>query len=524
MKQLQQEEYNRKGEVYQQLALPISQNIYIAENEPVYVASVQLEELDYRKLYRAYSPNGRKSAAEPRIMFKLLVYGYMCGIYSTRKLEQACRKNIDFIWLLQGERVPDYSTFSRFRSGKAKDAIEDLFYQLVRRLVVLKETEHDEVFIDGTKIESMANRYTFVWRKTVERNLSKVKEKAKALFCQYGGEGNLTRGKLKELADRQIPPGRELVHGIGRRKAQWQKKHEQLDALWMRWTDYEEKLLTMGNTRNSFSKTDKDATFMRMKEDHMGNGQLKPAYNVQLAVNSEYITGVAAFSNRTDSGTLIPFLRHIQQMQGYSYRDIVADAGYESVGNYLYLEAHGQNCYIKPANYETGKTKKYREQIWRVENMEYLPQEDCYRCAAGQKLQFRRSCTERKNGVFTTYNYYRCESCKDCQLREKCIKSQNPDYCKEVKICQEFAQHRAKTLQAIRADKGVMLRMNRSIQVEGAFGILKNNRKFKRFLTRGKANIATELFLLCLAFDLSKYTAKLQQNRLQTHLFQVKTE
>ena len=157
------------------------QNILIDEHEPVYVANAQLEELDYTKLYQAYSSKGRKSAAEPRIMFKLLVYGYMCGIYSTRKLELACRKNIDFIWLLQGEKVPDYSSFARFRSGKAKDAVEDLFYQFVKRLAELEETEYEEVFIDGTKIESMANRYTFVWKTGVEKNLAKLKEKAKDL-------------------------------------------------------------------------------------------------------------------------------------------------------------------------------------------------------------------------------------------------------------------------------------------------------------------------------------------------------
>ena len=161
MNQLQQEQYTGKGGIYQQLTLPISENILIDEHEPVYVANAQLEELDYRKLYQAYSPRGRKSAAEPRIMLKLLVYGYMCGIYSTRKLELACRKNIDFIWLLQGERVPDYSSFSRFRSGKAKEAVEDLFYQFVKRLAELEETEYEEVFIDGTKIESLANRYTY---------------------------------------------------------------------------------------------------------------------------------------------------------------------------------------------------------------------------------------------------------------------------------------------------------------------------------------------------------------------------
>ena len=370
MNQLQQKQYTGKGGIYQQLTLPISENILIDEHEPVYVANAQLEELDYTKLYQAYSSKGRKSAAEPRIMFKLLVYGYMCGIYSTRKLELACPKNIDFIWLLQGERVPDYSSFARFRSGKAKDAVEDLFYQFVQRLAELEETEYEEVFIDGTKIESMANRYTFVWKTGVEKNLAKLKEKAKGVFNEYGGKGNLTRKKLRELADKQLPPNAEFVHGVGKRKSEWQKRYEKLDSLWTKWTECEDKLFAIGNNRRSMSKTDKDATFMRMKEDHMGNGQLKPAYNVQLAVNSEYITGVAAFSNRTDSGTLIPFLNHIQWMQSRSYRDIVADAGYESVRNYMYLEQHGQNCFIKPISYEKQKTKKFKAQFWRVENME----------------------------------------------------------------------------------------------------------------------------------------------------------
>ena len=168
--------------------------------------------------------------------------------------------------------------------------------------------------------------------------------------------------------------------------------------------------------------------------------------------------------------------------------------------------------------------KKYKEQIWRMENMAYLPREDCFQCAAGRKLFLRRSCTEKKNGTFTTYDYYRCESCEGCSLRERCTKSQNPDYQKELKVCPEFAEHRAQSLQNITTAEGILLRMNRSIQVEGAFGVLKRNRKFERFLMRGKTNISTELFLLCLAFDLKKYVAKLQQGRFQTHLFEVKKE
>ncbi|MDD7171210.1 MAG: IS1182 family transposase [Faecalibacterium sp.] len=524
MKQIQQKEYSRKAALYQQLALPIAENIEIAENEPVFVANAQLEELDYRELYRAYSPKGRKSAAEPRIMFKLLVYGYMNGIYSTRKLEQACRKNIDFIWLLQGEHVPDHSSFARFRSGKARQAIEDLFYQFVKRLAAEQEIEYEEVFIDGTKIESMANRYTFVWRKSVDKQLAKVKAKAKELFCRYGGTGNLTTGKLQSLARSLVPEGGEMVHGTGRRKPSWQRQYEEIDQLLERWKKYEAQLFEMGCRRNSLSKTDKDATFMRMKEDHMGNGQLKPAYNVQLAVNSEYITGVAAFPNCTDSGTLIPFLNHIQRMQGSSYRDIVADAGYESVGNYLYLQAHGQNGYIKPTNYEIRKTRKYQQQIWRMENMQYLEREDCFVCAAGRKLRLHRTSSKKEDGMVTTCSYYRCEGCTGCPLREQCTKSKVPDFCKEVKVCEEFAQCRAQAHQRLVTERGALLRMNRSIQVEGAFGVLKSNRKFKRFLMRGRTNISLELFLLCLAYNLKKYWSKLQHDRLKSHLFPLKKE
>ncbi|NLN81028.1 MAG: transposase [Clostridiales bacterium] len=344
--------------------------ITIPMDDPVRLASAQLEELDYRELYRAYSSKGRKSAAEPRIIFEVLVYGYMCGIYSTRKLEEACRKRVDFMWLLQGEPVPDYSTFARFRSGRTRDAVEDLFYQYVCSLEGMGETDHNEVFIDGTKIESAANRYTFVWRKTTEKHLNKVKEQVRQEFSKREISGNVTLKKLRLLVGEEKAnikkSGIEIVYGTGRRKTPEQREWEKLNAFLKKWEDYEKKLFTMGNTRNSFAKTDPDATFMHMKEDHMRNGQLKPGYNVQIAVNSEYITGVAAFSNRTDSGTLQPFLKRLQQWHGKKYRDIVADAGYESVDNYLFLEENGQISFIKPINYETQKTKKFKSQIGRM--------------------------------------------------------------------------------------------------------------------------------------------------------------
>ena len=178
------------------MTIPMDMEILIPQDDSVRLLSVQLEELDYRELYHANSSTGRKSAAEPRIIFEVLVYGYMCGIYSTRKLEEACRKRVDFMWLLQGEPVPDYSTFARFRSGHTKEAVEDLFDQFVLELEKMGETEHDEVFIDGTKIESMANCYTFVWRKTSEKHLAKVKEQVRQEFTDREICGNETLKKM----------------------------------------------------------------------------------------------------------------------------------------------------------------------------------------------------------------------------------------------------------------------------------------------------------------------------------------
>lgn len=520
MKQIQQQEYyTRKGWEHQQLMLPIETEIRIPENDPVRTASAELEELNYRELYRAYSPKGRKYVADPRIIFKVMVYGYMNGIYSSRKLEKACLKNIDFMWLLEGERVPDHNTFARFRTGRLGEAVEDLFYQHVRRLETMSETDHEAVFVDGTKIESFANRYTFVWRKTVDKHLANVKEKVQKLMVTRGIEKPPTIEGLEKQLEEDAK-GIDFVYGKGKRKSPEQRAWDDLNELLNRWKDYERKLVTMGRGRNSYAKTDPDATFMRMKDDHMQNGQLKPGYNVQIAVNSEYITGVAAYSNRSDNGTLIPFLKEVERGHRQKYKRIVADAGYESQDNYLHLDAHGQQSFIKPVNYDYRNSKKFKEKIGRQENMQYDDVEDCYICAQGRKLALRREVSQNTvEGYVKTVAYYYCDSCSGCPLKEKCFQSKRFEN-KQLKVKRDLIELRERSLKNITEREGIKLRINRSIQVEGAFGVLKHDRQFKRFLTRGKHNISIELYLLCLAFNLNKLHAKATSNRLQTHLFE----
>lgn len=493
-----------------QLVLILNSEIKLPEDAPVRVTSAQLEELDYRKLYAAYSSRGRKSVTDPRVMFKVMVYGYQCGIYSSRKLEEACQYRVDFMWLLGNEKVPDHATFSRFRTGRCAEAVEDLFYQYISHLEKQGEVDHKSVFVDGTKLESRAGRYTFTWRGTAEKNLQKVKQ------AVLEETGCTKREQLEEFL-LKLKENINFVYGKGKHKTERQRQWDKLDTLCQRWEKYEQQLDIMGEGRNSYSKTDTDATFMRMKEDHMRNGQLKPAYNVQIAVNSEYITGIEAFSNRTDVGTFIPFMHKLELAHRQRYEEVTADAGYESLDNYLYLEANGQMSFIKPSNYEAQKTRKFRAQIGRIENMKYDSEDDCFICAECRKLYCRKVSTEMKDGIPVTRAWYRCENCQNCPQREKCCRKQDINAPKEVIWKKTFWEKRSNSLENITSERGITLRMNRSIQVEGAFGLLKNDFGFRRFLTTGKRNIQIELFFLALGFNLKKRWMKQQKNRLETH-------
>ena len=497
--------YERNG----QLRFSLNTEKIIPEDAPVRLTDAQLEKLDYRKLYSAFSSKGRNPVTDPRVLFKVLAYANEIHIYSNRQIVDACENRIDMIWLLDGEPVPDQSTIARFKQRCASE-IEDLFYQYTRLLEEQGETDHEAVFIDGTKIESRAGRYTFCWRGSVEKNLEKVKQ---AVLARTGLKTLL--GLQKRL---QNTKPAELVSGKGKHKSPEQREWEELESLRERWEQYVEALEIMGESRNSYSKTDPDATFMRMKEDHMRNGQLKPAYNVQIAVNSEYITGIEVFSNRTDYGTMEPFLRQLKKKHGKKYRKVTADAGYESLDNYLYLEENGQISFIKPQNHDTKETRKYRSQIGRAENMTYDADADTYICATGRKLVMCRASKDKYSKHNVIVSHYRCEDCTGCPRRAECCKAADPDKPKELRIRKQYEQKRAISEANIMTEEGILLRLCRSIQVEGAFGLLKNDFGFRRFLTRGKRNVRTELFLLGMGFNLKKLWKKRQAGRLKTHL------
>ena len=194
---------------------------------------------------------------------------------------------------------------------------------------------------------------------------------------------------------------------------------------------------------------------------------------VQIAVNSEYITGLEVFSGRSDMKTLRPMLNTLSRWHQVRYEEVVADAGYESLENYLYLEQNGQMCFIKPTNYNQKKTSKFRKQVGRIENMKYDPEADCFTCAQGRKLHLRREITEVRDGQLVSTAWCRCEDCSQCPCRVQCCRAKKPDKPKQIVLQKTFWEKREQAAKNIITERGIHLRLCRSIQVEGVLLCLK---------------------------------------------------
>ncbi len=522
-----------------QVSISLDYEFNIPKNDPVILLCDEMERLDYTQLYEAYSRDGRSPAVSPKIMFMLLVFGYMNNIYSSRELVAACKYDLRFMYILNGENVPSHSSICRFRSKRLQGVIDNLCDQFVLRLKSLGEISGKNIFIDGTKIEAYANRYTFVWRKSVEKNRDKLLIKVAALMETVNAELNISitenRSKLhmlnqllKELNTIKERQNIRFVSGRGKRKTQIQRFIEKAAEYRSKLLEYRSHLQKMGN-RSSYCKTDNDATFMRMKEDHMRNGQLKPAYNVQAGTDAGYVVGIDISQERSDMNTLIPYLKKTERRLQYRYENVVADAGYDSEENYAYLHKQGQNAYIKPSTYEKSKTRRYKNDIGLAENMIYAELGDLYICHAGNALYYEYEKKRRtKSGYLRSTSVYKCEDCSGCPYKEKCIKKGNSntpieERTKTLYVSRTHAELKAEAQKLITSDFGKQLRMNRSIQSEGFFGVLKEDKHFRRFMLRSSVKVDVEMQLLGLSFNILKYYYKIRSQKTKQHLYDLKT-
>lgn len=524
--------------LYYQIKLPLDIEILIPADDPVRLLSAFVEGMELSDLYKTYG-KVKSDQASPRQLFKIIIYASMNHIYSSRDIETACRRDINFMYLLEGKPVPDHATIARFISLHLARCSKHTLAEVTNTLYELGEISGNQIFIDGTKIESAANKYTFVWKKAVNKNLKKLTVKISGLISEceqlYGlkliWKDSYSLHSLKRIRKKlykiKKDEGIEFVHGIGKRKTQLQKSIEKLEEFIEKLKEYTKKIHVCGD-RNSYSKTDPDATFMRMKEDAMKNGQLKPAYNLQHGVDSEYITWLTVSPRPTDTRTLIPFLKDMEKYLGFKYKDIIADAGYESEENYLFIEGNGQVAFIKPANYEISKSRKYQNDISRVENMDYDEEKDVYTCSMGRELTAQYDRTEKTaTGYQRTTTVYECRGCDGCSRKKECIKGNNcktpmEERNKVLHVSKTMKKKRSEDLKRITSEYGIQLRMNRSIQAEGSFAVVKQDMEFRRYLYRGIENVTAQSVILAIAHNVNKLHNKIQSGRTGQHLFELK--
>ena len=493
---------NRK----QNLLLPPSLDELVPENHMVRVVDAVIDRLDISDILSTYRGGGN-SAFNPKMMLKELVFAYLSNVYSSRRIEELLKRDIYFMWLA-GMKRPDFRTINYYRCKRLKEGFDAVFTQVVRLL-------HEEGFvslkvqyIDGTKIESVANKYTFVWRGSVEKYDARLKEKTEALLRQIEqnhaieNQENPAPEELtaEEVAER-VERIREKVDADNLSKEERKAlKQIETDSV-PRMNRYKEQLETMGS-RNSYSKTDPDATFMRMKEDAMLNGQLKPGYNVQISTENQFITNFGIYQRPTDTLTMISYLESFKARYGMQSEEIVADSGYGSEENYEYMFSNGMTPYVKYNMFHVEQRRGYRNNPFRVSNLFYNPDDDFYVCPMGQKLKFiRQEKRYTASGYQQTVNVYRASRCEGCPLRGQCHKSKRD---RQIEVNHTLDDYKARARELLTSEQGLKHRSKRPVEPEAVFGQIKECGRFRRLRLKGLTGAKIDFGLKALAHNLRK--------------------
>ncbi len=479
----------------------------IAEDSPVRLIDQIVDKLDITKIESTYFGGGT-SAYHPRMMLKVLFYAYMNNIYSCRKIGKQLLENIHYMWL-SGNQTPDFRTINNFRSLHLKGTINQLFTQVVLMLVEMGYISLQTVYIDGTKMESRANRYTFVWRKTVEKNKAKLEEKIRKILEMIDegiAQDNLpddeppTPIDADELKKRIAQINRENL-SKEEKKAVKTLEEKHLPKL----QEYENHLEVLGE-RNSYSKTDKSATFMRMKDDHMQNGQLKPAYNLQISTENQFLTHFDFFANPTDTLTMIPFFEGWQERYSRTPKTAVADAGFGSEENYGFMEDNDIEAYVKYNYFHAEQKKKFRENGFIAQNLFYNAPDDYFVCPMGQHLQNKGKTTKtNQHGYMSEITRYEAQNCNGCPLRCLCHKAKGN---RSIDINHNLLRFKAKARELLLSEDGIKYRKKRCVEPEPVFSHIRYDGAYLRFRHFGQDKVEMDFALLAIALNLSKLARK----------------
>ena len=505
-----------------QLQLPTNLDDLIPEDHLVRVVHEAIEKMDLDPLLKRYKGGGT-SSYHPKMMLKVLVYAYSQRVYSSRQIAKALRENVYFMWI-SGNSRPDFRTINRFRGEVMRGIMEQVFASVLELLIEEGYVKLEHYFLDGTKIEANANRYSWVWAKSTRNYKQKLQENVKKLLDEIdqvneeqdeeygdkdleemGEDGPIDADKLEkkiqELNEilKEDPEDKKLAKAVKKMQEDYLPRQQKYEA--------QEKKF---KGRSSYSKTDVDATFMRMKEDHMKNGQLKPGYtilaqgNVQIGTENQFVVGFSVHQRPGDSGCLVPHLEGLKSQLGRLPETVIADAGYGSEENYVYLDGQGTEAYIKYNTFHL-EQKKRKKDRFRAASFPYDETKDEFICPAQKRLSYRHmEPYQTENGFQTELRIYECEDCSRCELKTQCTRAVGN---RRIQVSFRGRELRDQASVRLLSEQGLTLRSKRPVEAESVFARLKHNWGFRRFRLRGKEKVEVEWGLLSIAHNLAKVAA-----------------
>jgi transposase len=491
------------------LLLPPELQEYIPENHIVKIVNETIERLEIQALLDTYKGNGT-SSYHPRMLIKVLVYSYIMKIYSSRKIAKALREDITFMWI-SGKNTPDFRTINNFRSGRLKGVIDEIFTSTLEFMVENKYVSLDKYFIDGSKFRADANKYSWVWKKNTKRYMESTKEKIKEILGiieeenakenkEYGDSDLEELGECSEITSEKIKEQIKKLNGIlkdnlGSKKIAKAKKDLEQKMLpkLEKYEEQEQKL----EGRNSYSKTDTDATFMRGKDD-----QLLPMYNVMIGTEGQFVVNYTINQSPSETNE---FKGHIEDLRNRIRsvpKRINGDSAYGSEENYEYLEELGVGNYLKYNTYYRDKKKRHKEDKFHRDNFTYDESSDTYECTNKRKLIFKEiRNTRTKSGYLTESKVYECESCKYCRLGKECKKTKGN---RTIQVNEKLEYYRDQARKNLESEEGIRLRKERGVDVETVWGDIKKNQAYDRFRLRTLPKVNIEFGILSIAHNIKK--------------------
>ena len=512
-----------------QVILPLDLEIKLQENDIAFAVNDLVESIPNEAFDIFVRQTGCPSY-HPRMMMKVILCAYTQSVFSGRKIEALLKDSVRMMWLAQGYE-PTYRSINRFRSNPAvKELLRQSFVQFRCKLIETNQIDEEALFIDGTKIEANANKFTFVWRKSIEKYSENLVSKSNQLYdellekeiipaIERESSEELSTNELETITqklDKTIETYTEKIEGsedVADRK-QWRSERKEPKYYRKQFADFvvrKEKYkqnMKIFEQRNSYSKTDHDATFMRMKDDYMQNGQLKAGYNLQIATEGQYALAYDLFPNPTDTRTLAPFLDTIEENYFSLPKYIVADAGYGSEQNYDDILNNRKRVPLITYNlYRKEKKKKFREDPFNTANWTYHSDTNSYVCPNEKQLNYLYESTRTdRYGFKRTFKVYECEDCTGCPLRELCTKAKEGTN-RRLYQNAKWESQKEYVREKLSDKKTGEIYRKRKIDVEPFFGFLKANLGFTRLSLRGQSKAHNELGFALLAVNLRKFTA-----------------